>query len=736
MPNFSTLTDAINAANTAVNLSSKPFTFVRREGESVYYRSTDPAIFEADKLLFPPDGYRLIENEFLAIDFLTENVSGYQPVSETPQALGGITNDGSGQTPGALTLIPTDPRLIYSNASEKLVYSFSAEEAKPLVEGFVFPQDAADTQQTGALVSAQNLPEEDIEKRPGVEQFRGVPALMNPNAYIGFQQFKGSKDQDYLAKLMDQENQPRWYEVDQANQQRLHRYKSPSVTEIVAWSQEPDNVNKKPYRFQDFAYCKYWNLVPNNYLITLRRFPFPTSDNLEAEGENNPRNTSGYTPETLRPIAQAVTWLGETTGNKISTILGPIETGLKWKDLTAQVNVVTPGSPGDVEGGGPFPGIASFLGLVSGDYGQTKNATNGQAPPDPYEDGPWNNKIIGHVNVIDSVKARERGLKFTHKIDLVFEYSARSIGGINTKAAMLDIMSNLMMLTTATATFWGGSNRFRPGAPGNTAPFLGGPAGRAAWMRGDVGGFLETVASQFEKAAGAISDFLNAAMEDPIEALKGLAAGGMQLHMKNTTQKGGFASGIKAILTGEPTGEWHLTVGNPFNPMMMIGNLICTGCKFEFSDELGPDDFPTELKATISLEHGRPRDRDAIESMFNGGGGRLYSLPPGYEKTWSSSSQSNVDPFTGGSSNSNGNVGAGGGYGPGGGYNNTLGRNGEGSTGTGSPTPNGNRTRRGILFGDPTDADRGANAAITGAKKVYSEFAAKTGLGYNKKSIA
>jgi hypothetical protein len=56
----------------------------------------------------------------------------------------------------------------------------------------------------------------------------------------------------------------------------------------------------------------------------------------------------------------------------------------------------------------------------------------------------------------------------------------------------------------------------------------------------------------------------------------------------------------------------------------MIGNLICTGVKIEFSERLGPDDFPAELKATFTLNHGRDRERGEIESMFNRGDGRLY----------------------------------------------------------------------------------------------------------------
>jgi hypothetical protein len=65
-------------------------------------------------------------------------------------------------------------------------------------------------------------------------------------------------------------------------------------------------------------------------------------------------------------------------------------------------------------------------------------------------------------------------------------------------------------------------------------------------------------------------------------------------------------------------------VGNPLNPIAMIGNLICTNVKINFNDELGPDDFPTEIKASFTLAPGRQRHRGDWESMFNRGNGRLY----------------------------------------------------------------------------------------------------------------
>jgi hypothetical protein len=56
----------------------------------------------------------------------------------------------------------------------------------------------------------------------------------------------------------------------------------------------------------------------------------------------------------------------------------------------------------------------------------------------------------------------------------------------------------------------------------------------------------------------------------------------------------------------------------------MIGNLVCNNVKITFGDDLGPDDFPTEMKATFFLQPGRQRHRGDYESMFNRGNGRLY----------------------------------------------------------------------------------------------------------------
>ena len=45
---------------------------------------------------------------------------------------------------------------------------------------------------------------------------------------------------------------------------------------------------------------------------------------------------------------------------------------------------------------------------------------------------------------------------------------------------------------------------------------------------------------------------------------------------------------------------------------IVVGNLICEKMDVQFGEELGPDDFPTELKVVYTLQHGMQRDKKAI----------------------------------------------------------------------------------------------------------------------------
>ena len=264
------------------------------------------------------------------------------------------------------------------------------------------------------------------------------------------------------------------------------------------------------------------------------------------------------------------------------------------------------------------------------------------------------------VDVVQNTKVRGVGLSFTAgTLDIVFEYELTSVGEVNTKAAMLDIMANLLSIGTNYGNFLTPETRYKstfpaygfPGGDEGLASFyrnplqfilkygdkLVNPVGNATDSQNDVvsNGEVGEGTDAATDSQGALSE-LKSVLEKlttesvSLETVKDLASkfgsGFSRLLKLAVTQD--FTENWQvpaSLLTGAPIGEWHLTIGNPCNPIAMIGNLVCSNVKIEFGDVLGPDDFPTSLKATFSLEHGRDRERGEIESMFNRGDGRLYS---------------------------------------------------------------------------------------------------------------
>ena len=87
---------------------------------------------------------------------------------------------------------------------------------------------------------------------------------------------------------------------------------------------------------QDFIYLKYYNQIPNNYMITLRRYTRPCEDHMF--GLDMPAeyvaSMNNYTPDYFA-LATAVTYMGEKTGNKLSDIL-KFDYGANWKYKEAE----------------------------------------------------------------------------------------------------------------------------------------------------------------------------------------------------------------------------------------------------------------------------------------------------------------------------------------------------------------------------------------------------------------
>lgn len=514
----------------------------------------------------------------------------------------------------------------------------------------------------------------------------GVQSIINPYAltrlYNGVTVSNGKVSEN---RLLDIRDQHRFYDVNIDDAANILAVANPTTTNIIKLG-NADRWGRTPYSFQDFVFCKHWNLIPNNRMITLRKYSAPCVDSLNFEGMQE-EGTS------YAPIATGITFFGEGTDNKLSNLL-KFSTGMRWEALQSDVWEVTGEGSGttqatDVMNNADGRFAASTLGYMSkifalagGQYDyQNAMEEHGNRPGDPYINGPYSNRLIGPANSIDSVQKRKRGLDFSMPLEIKFKYVSRPIGGVNSKAAILDILANFLVMCSASAVFWGGANRFK--ITPQVYPFFGeggqsvlqklyqgkifekdgaletikkgvtntfGQMGTSEFMNGllgALGGMLGKVFS-ITGLNGQVSEYLQslgseAGQEKGANMAKGLIQRISTKLLKTSIVP--YMTGMRSLLTGEPVGDWHLTIGNPLNPIAVIGNLICTGMNVEFSDELGPDDFPVEITISVKLDHGMPRDRDAIESMFNRGSGRIYNLPDTVRA--SSDTETTVDKTTG-----------------------------------------------------------------------------------------
>ena len=404
-----------------------------------------------------------------------------------------------------------------------------------------------------------------------------------------------------------------------------------SLTKIISFFDT--NYEKIRYKPADFLYSKYYKKIPVNHLITLRRFPMPVPDNIYDYKEKQAPKKAG---EKAKPEAEsaytagvtAVTYLGETAGNTLEDLL-TMSFGTNWKEIESEMEAISSGDGGYTSQ--PFYQKSGAVGKSIIDF--TKGVSGGEKfrkGLNTTEDAfgtTYANFVIGPVNVVDKTTTRDRGLKFANDMKLKFEYELKSLSYVNPKIAMIDVMSNMLTMTTNNAQFFGGGHRYY-GSAGAVANQFG---DIAKLRKGDFSGYIGTVVSDVETGMkdkfGTPEGGFSAS-----SVLEGLQGAGKTLL---TNMLGGFlsskvgaVSGVqatKAFLSGDPTGWWHVTIGNPLNPIVMMGNMICDNAQMTLGAGLGYDDFPMEVSFELDIKHGKPRDKGDIENMFNAGRGRIYA---------------------------------------------------------------------------------------------------------------
>lgn len=400
-------------------------------------------------------------------------------------------------------------------------------------------------------------------------------------------------------------------------------YENPTVSKIIEVCNSGSDKKQQSYKYEwsDFALCKYLGKIPNNHMITLRRFSFPIGDDIMNLKMPDKKGDLIDLPQP--DVARAITWMSEATGNKLDEIL-KFDYNYKWK--TVEADIQTLDSQNQARRGklGSFIDNSTILSALNA----TANGVDAAGQRRIESEGSgfdafsktYPNHVYGPYNSIRSMTVRDGGMEFSHSFTLKFQYEMRAIGDANPKALFLDQFANILTLTYSNAPFWGGEVRYLNSGSGS----IGRPLGELSKLQsGDYGGFFKSVLGDLKGLAGG-------GTMAGITSLLGKTAnnllGGALMDLFNTPQGGQIAA---ALLTGDPTGSWHVTIGNPLNPIAVIGNLICEKTEIQFTGPLGPLDFPENLEVSITLKPGRPRDKSEIESMFNAGKGRFYLTPKG-----------------------------------------------------------------------------------------------------------
>lgn len=402
-----------------------------------------------------------------------------------------------------------------------------------------------------------------------------------------------------------------------------------TVKDLVRAS-ENGELGRATYAFSDFMYCKYLGKIPNNYLITLRRFPYPVDDYISSIGCGETRRNKEYSTMNVDSIGCLVTWLG-TPGNDMGNIL-KYSVAMPFKEQKAEMQ----NSGINADSGGIFNSIAAAFdptyraqyqaGSVSGAFNSYagKFFNVGDAP---YNAQQWNEykdntKAYGPVDTIKTTYMRsEDGLTFDQNITITFDYELKSYNGINGRQAMLDLLSNILNVTYSTGTFWGGG--FRGGGAHQNNIFANLKIFKA---RGGFTNFIDAFAEDYStlsKKAGDAIDANGGILKTIGKIINTL--GGMLLSGALNKLGRPHKALANSLLSPAPIGFWHLTIGNPHSPIMSIGNMILKNTTIEHYGPLGLDDFPTGIKVTCELTRGKSRDIRDIEKLYMHGNDRIYT---------------------------------------------------------------------------------------------------------------
>lgn len=373
---------------------------------------------------------------------------------------------------------------------------------------------------------------------------------------------------------------------------------------------------------QDFAYCKYLGVYPNNRLMIARRFPSTIKDNIFSKSE-------------LRPKSILISWKPEEED------FLEFSFGEEWIDADADfTNVLNKlGENFGIEGTGtglskalnvlPLPGFTEELQrkvLVS--LGVLKASDANQPLPS------------GNPNIIKMAKRRKTigygeagyGLRATISVKMTCEYEQKFISGIDPTVAWQDILNNIMIFGTSNSSNYGLDPQFVK----NLDTWSKNPSTLVSAIVSALKDGIQTFKNGLEKAAKSAKEaFLDTKndknqfdiIEDAKKTLKSSFDDIIDSIEKTVTKYRIEIMGIAHALSGAPSTPWHVTIGNPLRPIFCSGDMHISGdVTVKLGSVLAFNDLPSSIKVDFTLQNSRPLGLQEILAKFNAGSLRTVNI--------------------------------------------------------------------------------------------------------------
>jgi len=363
----------------------------------------------------------------------------------------------------------------------------------------------------------------------------------------------------------------------------------------------------------DFAYLKKLGVYPINRLMILRRYP---------EGVYVPNNLATW-KNPVEPISTIVTWV-DVGKDEMFTI----NFNEEWVTSKEMIHQLFGTIINNELGGKVGKGVKELMyapGWSQGFlFGFLKDA---ELTSDDYD---FQNIPAGDPNVLQEAAMRKGGegggpgweytLQSGIKVEFSTEYEQKFIGDIDPGSAMLDLINNVIRMGTSDVKYIMKNSKFMSSLI--QAANSKGQDQLNAWKNV----ILEFISSLSDSLNKIISGTATGFSSDDDQSTL-LTQGRKVLNSVITSTIGKYKIPLNAsigVMTGVNTAPWHLTIGNPYSPVLTAANVVVETVNVKMNNAMGFNDMPTGFKVDIGLKLGRNLGGQEIFKMFNNSYFRYY----------------------------------------------------------------------------------------------------------------